>query len=77
MSPEGQKRDGFVRICCFLAIGIDGGVGREVENRVAKELADAIFGKRKEGDDADPEDEGRRNAAESLLKEGLGKFLGR
>jgi len=56
---------------------LSGGVGREVENRAAKELTDAIFGKRKKGDDADPEDEGKRNAAKSLLKKGLGKFLGR
>ncbi len=56
---------------------LSGGLGREIENRAAKELTDAIFGKRKEGDDADPQEDSERDAAEGLLKEGLGNFLGR
>ncbi|MEM9175194.1 MAG: AsmA-like C-terminal region-containing protein [Myxococcota bacterium] len=47
----------------------------ELKNRAAEALADKLFGKPKEGDsDAEKAD---RNATENLLKEGLGRFLGR
>ena len=49
----------------------------ELRDRAAKELTDALFGKRKEGDEAEPAPDADRGAAEELLKEGLGRFLGR
>lgn len=49
----------------------------ELGGRAARELSDRIFGTPKEGEDADPEREAQRGAAEDLLKEGLGRILGR
>lgn len=48
----------------------------ELKNRAAEALADKIFGKRKDGEEGTAE-EADRDATEELLKEGLGRFLGR
>ena len=48
---------------------------QELKSRAAKELGDAIFGKRKSDDGAQQNSD--RDSAEELLKEGLGRFLGR
>ncbi len=50
---------------------------QELTNRAAKELSDAIFGKRKNREDgpADAREADDRDAAESLIKEGLGRLL--
>lgn len=52
---------------------------KELTNRAARELSDAIFGKRKDRAEGDPESRppDERDAAEDLIKEGLGRFLGR
>ena len=48
---------------------------RELTDRAAKELGDAIFGKNKEGDD--PAREADRRSTEGMVREGLGRLLGR
>lgn len=47
----------------------------ELKNKAARALTDKIFGKRKDGDSA--EEEADRSATENLLREGIGRFLGR
>jgi hypothetical protein len=48
---------------------------RELTDRAAKELGEAIFGKKKEGED--PAREEDRSSTEGLVREGLGRLLGR
>ena len=48
----------------------------ELKNRAAEALTDKIFGKRKKGEGSAAE-EADRNATEDLLREGIGRFLGR
>ena len=48
---------------------------QKLKNRAAKELGDAIFGKRKADDGAQQNSD--RDSAEELIREGLGRFLGR
>jgi hypothetical protein len=47
---------------------------QELANRASKELADLIFGKKRE--DGDPESESERDTAEDKIRKGLGRFLG-
>jgi len=47
----------------------------ELKNRAVDEISNAIFGKNRDGDSE--QDKANRSGAESLLKEGLGRFLGR
>jgi uncharacterized protein involved in outer membrane biogenesis len=53
------------------------GAKEELTNRAAKELGDALFGKKREGDPEDPARDADRDETESRIKEGLGRFLGR
>ena len=46
---------------------------KELRERAAKELTDRLFGKAKKGDERDP----NRESAEGMIKEGLGRLLGR
>ena len=48
---------------------------QKLKNRAAKELGDAIFGKRKADDGAQQNSD--RDSAEGLIREGIGRFLGR
>jgi len=48
---------------------------QELANRAAKELADALFGKKSE--DGDTESDEERDSAEDQIRKGLGRFLGR
>ncbi len=48
----------------------------DLKNRAAEALTDQIFGKRKDGEEGTTE-EADRDATETLLKEGLGRLLGR
>ena len=48
----------------------------ELKNRAAEALTDKIFGKRKKGEGSAAE-EADRNATEDLIREGIGRFLGR
>ena len=54
---------------------LSGAAKQELKNRAAKELGDAIFGKRKADDGAQQNSD--RDSAEGLIREGLGRFLGR
>jgi hypothetical protein len=50
---------------------------RELRDKAASEIADQIFGKRNEKEEgAEDEPPSDRDAAEGLLKEGLGRLLG-
>jgi len=48
---------------------------QELTDRAAKELGDALFGKKKE--DEDPAREAERSSTEDMVREGLGRLLGR
>jgi hypothetical protein len=48
---------------------------QELTDRAAKELGDALFGKEKEGED--PAREADRSSTEGMVREGLGRLLGR
>ncbi len=48
---------------------------QELTDRAAKELGDALFGKKKEGED--PAREADRSSTEGMVREGLGRLLGR
>ena len=54
---------------------LSGKAKNELKNRAAKEITDAIFGKRRDDDSAERKNE--RDSAEDALREGLGRFLGR
>ena len=45
--------------------------------RATQEITDAIFGKKREGEEGDPEADGQRSDAEKMIKKGLGRFLNR
>ena len=53
------------------------GAKEELTNRAAKELGDALFGKKHEDDPEDAARDADRDETESRIKEGLGRFLGR
>ena len=53
------------------------GAKEELTNRAAKELGDALFGKKREDDPEDAARDADRDETESRIKEGLGRFLDR
>lgn len=54
---------------------LTGKAKEELKNRAAEALADAIFGKNRDGEE--PAKKADRDSAEGLIKEGLGRLLGR
>jgi hypothetical protein len=60
-----------------LTLKASAGAKQELTNRAAKEIGDAIFGKKKRGGAVDPDKESNRNSTEGLIREGLGRLLGR
>ena len=60
-----------------LTAKASGEAKEEFKNRAAKEIGDAIFGKKRKGADSDPAADAERDSTEGLIKEGLGRFLGR
>jgi hypothetical protein len=49
----------------------------ELAERATQEITDALFGKKREGEEGDPEADEQRSEAEKMIKKGLGRFLDR